>query len=124
MKLKKLKISNFKAYKSEEFDFDKTSIIVGKNDAGKSSILHALDLFFNPKEANKNDIFHKSGDFVENEITIECHFEISDDISITIGDETIATNLKDSNLLKDGYLVLGKKYTESSFKPKGTRKSI
>jgi predicted ATP-dependent endonuclease of OLD family len=114
MKIKKLKIGNFKAYKDEEFYFDKTSIIVGKNDAGKSSILHALDLFFNPKEANKSEIFHKSGDNITDEITIECHFDISAS-EVKLGGEDNEILLKETNLLNtDGKFVIIQKYNAKS----------
>lgn len=49
MKLKKLILENFKAYEKAEIDFNDITIIVGRNDSGKSTILQALNLFFNPK---------------------------------------------------------------------------
>ena len=48
MKLKKLILENFKAYEKAEIDFNDITIIVGRNDSGKSTILQALNLFFNP----------------------------------------------------------------------------
>jgi len=48
MKLIKLKIKNFRGYKDEvSVDIDNLTVIVGKNDIGKSTILEALDVFFN-----------------------------------------------------------------------------
>ncbi|NCB41968.1 MAG: DUF2813 domain-containing protein [Clostridia bacterium] len=48
MKLKTLKIKNFRTYKTEiTIDFTDLTAFVGKNDIGKSSILEALDIFFN-----------------------------------------------------------------------------
>lgn len=60
MRLRTLTLENFKAYKNAKFDFDKICLIVGKNDAGKSTVLHALNLFFNPKEAKKVDLMYKN----------------------------------------------------------------
>lgn len=43
--IKKLKLQNFKRFKSFEVSFDsKLNIIIGENEAGKSSILSAIDL--------------------------------------------------------------------------------
>ena len=48
MKIKSLKIKNFRGYKGEVLiDFDDFTAFVGKNDIGKSSVLEALDIFFN-----------------------------------------------------------------------------
>lgn len=48
MKIARLKIRNFRSYKNEmEIDFEDMTIFLGKNDAGKSTILEALDIFFN-----------------------------------------------------------------------------
>ena len=48
MKIKTLKIQNFRSYREEaKVDFDDFTVLVGKNDVGKSTILEALDIFFN-----------------------------------------------------------------------------
>lgn len=47
MKIKKIIIDNFRAFKHAEIDFDDFNCIIGKNDSGKSTILEALRLFFN-----------------------------------------------------------------------------
>lgn len=48
MILKKLKLCNFRGYKDEiSINFDNLTVLVGKNDIGKSTILEALDIFFN-----------------------------------------------------------------------------
>jgi predicted ATP-dependent endonuclease of OLD family len=114
MKLKKLILKNFKAYKEAEIDFNNISVIVGKNDAGKSTILQALNLFFNPKDASKADIFYKNSNDTAKEILIECHFDISAD-EVKLGGEDKGVLITETNLLnKDGYFVVGYKYTEKS----------
>ena len=56
MKIKKIIIDNFRAFKHAEIDFSNFNCIIGKNDTGKSTILAALEWFFDPqKELNKND---------------------------------------------------------------------
>lgn len=48
MKLAKLIITNFRGYKNRtEVGFNDITTFVGKNDSGKSTILEALDIFFN-----------------------------------------------------------------------------
>lgn len=53
MKILSVRIENFKSYKDEtEIKFDDFfSAIIGKSDVGKSTILEALDIFFNDKYA-------------------------------------------------------------------------
>ena len=67
MKLNSVKIRNFRGYKDEVLiKMDKLTTIVGKNDAGKSTILEALEIFFNNKivvcEREDLSVNHDSGD--------------------------------------------------------------
>lgn len=49
-----LKITNYKAYESEDFDLSlKNYIFIGENDSGKSSILEAIDLLYNGEKVDK-----------------------------------------------------------------------
>ena len=48
MIIKTIKIKNFRSYKDEvEIEFGDLTTFVGKNDIGKSTVLEALDIFFN-----------------------------------------------------------------------------
>lgn len=48
MKIKKIKLTNFRGYKdTTEIEFNDLTVFVGRNDIGKSTVLEALDLFFN-----------------------------------------------------------------------------
>ncbi|GAB1270286.1 AAA family ATPase [Aurantivibrio infirmus] len=48
MKLKKLKIGNFKQFQSQEFHFNEDiNIIVGDNESGKSTVLEAIEICLN-----------------------------------------------------------------------------
>ncbi|HTV40479.1 MAG TPA: AAA family ATPase [Candidatus Sulfotelmatobacter sp.] len=47
MKIKSFEFSFIKAFKSLHFDLEKTSVLIGQNDHGKSSILKALDIVLN-----------------------------------------------------------------------------
>src|SRR5665213_4267597 len=56
MKLKEIKLQNFRGYKNEvSITFDDLTVLIGRNDAGKSSILDALNIFFNDAEIEKED---------------------------------------------------------------------
>lgn len=50
MKLKQLKLKNFRGYNSDTYlEVSDLTALIGKNDAGKSTILEALEIFFNNK---------------------------------------------------------------------------
>ena len=46
MKLKRMRIENFRSFKDETINFDDYTCLVGPNGAGKSNILTALNVFF------------------------------------------------------------------------------
>ena len=114
MKIKRLKISNFRSYKDEiSVDFNDLNVFVGKNDIGKSTILEALDIFFNENKGviklDKDDV-NKQGQNEENlEIKISVVFEDLPE-TLTI-DATNPTTLSNEHLLlADGCLEVIKKY--------------
>lgn len=51
MKIKKLVIKNYRNLKDISLDFNNLTILIGKNDVGKSNILKVLDLFFSWTES-------------------------------------------------------------------------
>lgn len=56
MKLKEIKLQNFRGYRNETtIDFNDFTVLIGRNDAGKSSVLDALNIFFNDAEIDKDD---------------------------------------------------------------------
>lgn len=89
-----MKLSNFRNYKEEiVIDFDNLTAFVGKNDIGKSSILEALDIFFNEGKGSvkldKGDINKQSMREGNNEIRISlCFDELPDRIVIDATNET------------------------------------
>ena len=119
MKLKQLKLKNFRGYKEEILiEFGNLTAFVGKNDVGKSTILEALEIFFNNKtiQCEREDLSVNHEDEDEN-IEISCVFS---DIEIPIIlDSNFETNLKDEYLLnKDGFLEIKKVLKCSIVKPK------
>ena len=115
MKLKKLILQNFRGYnKKTIIDFDNLTTFVGRNDIGKSTILEALDIFFNDKKANsyvsKEDFNIKSTD---KNILIGVVFEgVPERVTI---DSDYETTFNDEYLLnEDGLLEIHKYYTGTS----------
>lgn len=47
MRIKSFEFSHIKSFKSLKFDLDRTSVLIGQNDHGKSSILKAIDIVLN-----------------------------------------------------------------------------
>ena len=114
MKIVSVKVKNFRSYKDEtEIYFDDLTVFVGKNDIGKSTILEALDIFFNDGNGvikiDKTDLnIHALRDG-DNEIVISvCFSELPETIVI---DSTARTTLIDEYMLNsEGLLEVVKKY--------------
>ena len=51
--IKSIYIKNFKAFEDETILLEKNNLVIGENDSGKSSILQALDIFFNQEKIEK-----------------------------------------------------------------------
>ncbi|WP_186203968.1 ATP-binding protein [Burkholderia gladioli] len=117
MKLKSMTLENFRCYKSPiTVTFDDLTTLIGRNDAGKSTLLEALDVFFNDKALDKNDAA-KGG--AAKAVTITCVFR--EPPSQLVLDESVPTSLAEEHLLNaDGDLEITKVYNCSIDKPKLT----
>ncbi len=117
MKIKTLKLKNFRSYKEETvINFGDLTTFVGKNDIGKSSILEALDIFFNDGKGviklDSEDINKESISENNKEITIAICFEQLPE-SIII-DSTNETSLSNEYLLNsDGEFEIIKNYSNA-----------
>lgn len=116
MKLKTLKIENFRAYQEEaEISFDNMTALIGRNDAGKTSIFDALGIFFGHKlckyEPTDKCVYSDEND----DVIITCEFEeLPSQIVI---DATSVTSLQAEHLLTEkGTLSLSRVFK----KGKGT----
>ena len=114
MKIKKIRLENFRGYENETtIELGDLSVFVGKNDIGKSSILEALDIFFNENRGvikiDKDDVNKKCKNIGNTEIKISVVFEELP-ATLTI-DATNPTTLSDEFLLQtDGTLEIVKHY--------------
>lgn len=114
MKIKTLRIKNFRGYCGETtINFEDLTAFVGKNDMGKSSVLEALDVFFNDGKGviklDKDDVNVGARANHEDEISIAiCFSELPDRIIIDATNETTLSN--EYLLNSDGLLEVIKKY--------------
>ncbi|WP_143539005.1 AAA family ATPase [Rodentibacter ratti] len=111
MKLNKVKIKNFRGYYNEVvIPFNNLTAFIGKNDAGKSTILEALEIFFNSKliSCEPGDLNKEAERNGESKIEISCVFdELPESIII---DSTNETTLKDEYLLNNDDCLEIKKF--------------
>lgn len=114
MKIDRMKISNFRGYaKDTEINFDDLTVFVGKNDIGKSTVLEALDVFFNEGKGvvklDKSDINIKNSKNENHEICISVIFKnLPGEIII---DSNVTTTLEGEFLLNaTSKLEIIKKY--------------
>lgn len=116
MKLKTLKIQNFRSYQKEiAVHFNSMTGLIGRNDVGKTSILDALGIFFGHKlckyEHTDKCVYADEND----DVIITCEFE--DLPSQIVIDATSTTTLQAEYLLtEEGTLSLSKVFN----KGKGT----
>lgn len=114
MKIKSLKIKNFRSYEEEVvIDFDDLTVLVGKNDIGKSTILEALDIFFNDGKGtikiDKSDVNVHALSNGDNESVISiCFSDLPESVII---DSDVHTTLESEYMLNsDNLLEVIKKY--------------
>lgn len=112
MKIKTITLKNFRAYKGETIvELGDLTTFVGKNDIGKSTVLEALDIFFNDGNGvvkiDKNDINHDNVD-VDTTISITVEFvDLPDSLVIdtqnttTLADEYLLTSTGTLKILKE-----------------------
>ncbi len=106
MKISRLTLKNFRAYTyiSVKFD-DNFNVIIGRNDVGKSTILEALEIFFN-NETVKIDINDHNVRANDSEMSIQVSFR-PDNKQYTI--DTVPTDLYREYLLdENGDLTIKK----------------
>lgn len=115
MKIKKVILTNFRGYRTPtEINFNDLTVFVGRNDVGKSTVLEALDLFFNDgKGAVKLDKADITVGGDAREYTIEVIFtDLPEEVVV---DATYRTSLAEEYLLnEDGDLDVIKKYSSGT----------
>ena len=115
MRLARVRISNFRCYVEEtSINFDSLTVLVGKNDAGKSAIFDALAIFFGEASMDADDA-SKNGD--KENVKIVCEFdELPEELIL---DADYSTSLSNEFLLNEqGMLEIHKVYNGSLKTPK------
>src|SRR5690606_14935961 len=117
MILEEVRIKNFRGYRTETIiPISNLTAFIGKNDAGKSTILEALEIFFNNSlvVCEREDLNINADN---NQIEITCFF--SDFPSEIIIDAAAPTSLANEYLLNENNkLEIKKVFSASSAKPK------
>lgn len=72
MQIRTLKISGLRSIESAELTFDDVTVLIGGNNAGKSTLLHALRLFFEaaPK-LSQDDFYKREAETIEVTVTFD-----------------------------------------------------
>lgn len=124
MRIKKLILENFRGfYGRNEIEFDDFTVLIGKNDQGKSSMLEAIDIFINEGKGiakiDSNDLNIKAKDEGKEEFIIGIVFrDLPNEIII---DATNKTTLKDEYLLNNnGDLEIYKIFKNGKLQDKET----
>ncbi|MEM5491798.1 AAA family ATPase [Hoeflea sp. AS16] len=105
MQVRSLEVSGLRSIRNAKLTFDDVTVLIGGNNAGKSTILHALRLFFDAAPKVTKDDFHKrTTESIEIVITFDnlTNSEVEEFGSAVVdGKLTISRTLsndKDSNL--------------------------
>lgn len=117
MKLKRLRIRNFRCYQEEtSIDFEDFIAFVGRNDSGKSTILDALALFFDEYKPDGDDACI-SGD--KRDMRVICEFcDLPNEIIIDADHPTTLSN--EWLLNSEGNLEIHRAFSGQNKTPKQT----
>lgn len=117
MKLISVALRNFRCYREEKtIIIDDFTTIIGRNDIGKSTVLEALEIFFN-NEVVKIEPGDCSVSALDKVVEITCEFSELPDVLVL--DTQAQTSLKNEYLLTvQGDLKIKKKYGCNTQKPK------
>lgn len=119
MRIKSLTILNFRGIdKLEKLEISNLNTFVGKNDAGKSTILRALACFFDVKKFDMKDVFKGKQD--DGITSIEISFEPSVEIdNLALDSRKLITIKKEfavvNNKIKSAEYYLSNDYVEEKY---------
>jgi len=109
VRLRQLKIKNFRCYKEEfRIHFGELTALIAKNDVGKSAILEALDAFFNSDKLDAGD--RTVGLANSEKIEITCVFE-EIPTELIIDTDNLISPASEYLLNTDGFLEIKKVFS-------------
>ena len=119
MKLVRLSLKNFRGYRDSGWiDLGSLTAFIGENDAGKSTILDALDIFFNGKDAESpfspDDVNKRAP--VSSVVEIRCVFSL-EGIRLSNWSDGIVEPGAVSLLNEDGMLEIAKQFSFDESNP-------
>ncbi len=128
MHLRKLIVKNFRNFENCEIELSNKNLIFGMNDVGKSNLMYALRMLFDPSIRNiplqKTDFNKKN---IEKDIEISCLFDLSEssDYSNFLIAEIESAAINDSELFKislianynNGYPIVNLKWGSDCKEP-------
>lgn len=115
MKLIAVTIENFRCYlEPRTIQFDDLTTLIGRNDIGKSSVLEALEIFFN-NDVVSVDVGDANVYSADKTVRITCEFgDLPEKLTVDAG---AATSLKDEYLLTTNETLKIQKVYDCSKKP-------
>jgi putative ATP-dependent endonuclease of the OLD family len=112
MKLSQVRVRNFRCYRAEfAVSIDELTCVIAKNDAGKSTVLEALEAFFNLEKVDAED--RSIGVANSSPIEITCVFTDVQSRLVVDTDATISPQ-NEYLLNSDGSLEITKKFSGAS----------
>src|SRR5689334_4609426 len=75
MQLKRFEVKNFKGIENIAVDWEDLLVLIGENNAGKSSVLHALSCFLSGGAIKDASLFHKHETGPDHAIELIGHFD-------------------------------------------------
>lgn len=110
MKIESVRIENFRAFRDETIPLRDYVCLVGQNGSGKSTVLHALNVFFRQSRDSQTDIAHLREDDFHHKNT-DAPIRIT--VTFTGLDAAASADLKD--YVRQGRLVIS---AEATYDPK------
>src|SRR5690554_4431560 len=101
MRLKSIRIENFRSFEDQTIHFDNYTCFVGQNGSGKSTVLTALNIFFRNTNASATDLLNLGEE--------DFHRRQTDHpIKITLSFDELSDEAKDalSSYVRHGQLVV------------------
>lgn len=101
MKIETIRIENFRSFKDETILFDDYTSFVGPNGVGKSTVFHALNLFFRQTKDCQTDLLKlSSSDFH--------HLNTNEEIKVTVTFNDLSDKAKDdfSDYVRQNKLII------------------
>lgn len=116
MKIASITIENFRGYRKPTLiPFNDLTVLIGKNDIGKSTILEALDIFFENRKIDSNDVNIEARKNKESVKLTVVFSNLPNEIDLDAGAKT---NLESEYLLNSDKLLEIKKDYSTITKPK------